>query len=116
MPWKRKDLYKASPVSKYEIAKIPAITIAGAIWIAFSILVVVLFAREPRLFFVQGWVASVLPHRKLRSGGLILFRVQVEEQETWNQHRTSVQRNTRGVKNNRVPGLLVFNLLELVMC
>jgi amino acid transporter len=57
MPWRRKALYKASPISKHEIGGIPTISIAGAVWIIFTIAVLILFARETRLFFVEGWLA-----------------------------------------------------------
>jgi len=37
LPWRRKDLYDASPIAKYQIAGIPMITIAGVITAAFLI-------------------------------------------------------------------------------
>jgi amino acid transporter len=57
MPWRRKELYKSSPIAKYEIGKIPTITIAGVIWLAFTAVVIYIFATEARVFFVSGWVA-----------------------------------------------------------
>jgi amino acid transporter len=57
MPWKRKDLYNSSPISKYELGKIPTISIAGAIWLIFTVITVYIFATEPRVFFISGWVA-----------------------------------------------------------
>jgi amino acid transporter len=57
MPWMRKGLYKSSPIAKHELGKIPTISIAGVIWLAFTVLAVYIFATEPRVFFVSGWVA-----------------------------------------------------------
>lgn len=57
MPWRRRDLYKSSPISRYELAGIPTISIAGVVWIIATILTIYIFATEPRVFFVSGWVA-----------------------------------------------------------
>ena len=35
LPWRRRDIYKASPIAKYEIAGIPLVTISGVIFAAF---------------------------------------------------------------------------------
>jgi amino acid transporter len=35
LPWRRRDIYKASPIAKYEIAGIPLVTISGVIFGAF---------------------------------------------------------------------------------
>jgi APA family basic amino acid/polyamine antiporter len=73
MPWRRKELYKASPISKHEIGRIPTITIAGAVWVIFTIIVLILFAREPRLFFVEGWLAWVYLIGMYAVGALLYF-------------------------------------------
>lgn len=47
-PYRRKDLYEASPAAKYRVGRIPLVTIAGAIFVAFAIFVdyQALFADE----------------------------------------------------------------------
>ena len=32
MPWRRPDIYRASPVAKYEIAGIPLVTVSGVVF------------------------------------------------------------------------------------
>jgi TM2 domain-containing membrane protein YozV len=46
LPYRRKDLFKASPASKYMVGKVPLITICGAIWFVFS------------LWYTYYWVAN----------------------------------------------------------
>jgi hypothetical protein len=57
MPWRRRDLYKASPIGSIEVGKVPTLSIAGLIWIIFTIIALYIFATEPRVFFVSGWIA-----------------------------------------------------------
>jgi basic amino acid/polyamine antiporter, APA family len=40
LPWRRKDLYEASPIAQYKIAGVPAITIVGVITAAFLLFMV----------------------------------------------------------------------------
>ena len=35
LPWRRRDIYQASPIAKYELAGIPLVTISGVIFAAF---------------------------------------------------------------------------------
>lgn len=57
MPWRRRDLYKSSPIGSIEVGKVPTLSIAGLIWIIFTIIALYIFATEPRVFFVSGWIA-----------------------------------------------------------
>jgi len=57
MPWRRRDLCKSSPIGSVEVGKVPTLSIAGLIWIIFTIITLYIFATEPRVFFVSGWIA-----------------------------------------------------------
>jgi amino acid transporter len=50
LPKVRKDLFKVSPTSKHMIGSIPFISIAGAVWVIYSIICAVLFLGDPRFF------------------------------------------------------------------
>jgi len=46
-PWRAKTLYEASPVSKYKIAGMPAITVCGIIGLAMDIIAIVFYFTKP---------------------------------------------------------------------
>ncbi len=58
MPWRRRELYKSSPISRYELGGIPTLTIAGLIWLIFSVITVFIFLTEPRVFLstTNAWI------------------------------------------------------------
>jgi basic amino acid/polyamine antiporter, APA family len=47
LPWRRKDLYNASPIASWKIAGIPAITIVGAITGAFLLFMLYQWSFNP---------------------------------------------------------------------
>jgi len=56
MPWKRKDLFRASPASAQYLGPIPVIVICGGVWVIYSIICSWLFLTDPA-FFVYNPVA-----------------------------------------------------------
>jgi len=47
LPWRRKDLYNASPIASWKIAGIPAITIVGVITGAFLLFMLYQWSFNP---------------------------------------------------------------------
>jgi len=47
LPWRRKDLYEASPVARYKVAGIPAITIVGVITALFLLFMLYQWSFNP---------------------------------------------------------------------
>ena len=46
-PWKAKSLYEASPVSKYKVAGLPAITVCGIVGLAIDVWAIYLYFTNP---------------------------------------------------------------------
>jgi APA family basic amino acid/polyamine antiporter len=49
MPWRAKQIYDASPISKYKIGNIPAVTICGAWGVFIGLVLIVFYLIEPNL-------------------------------------------------------------------
>jgi len=47
LPWKKKDLYEASPIKKYHVGPIPLISILGAIMVGFNLAVMYMHLTWP---------------------------------------------------------------------
>jgi amino acid transporter len=46
-PFRRKSMFEASPIARYKVGRVPAITIAGAIMAAYLFYLLVLWAKDP---------------------------------------------------------------------
>jgi hypothetical protein len=47
LPYRRKAMFEASPIAKYKVAGIPAISVAGVIMAAYLFYLLVLWAKDP---------------------------------------------------------------------
>lgn len=55
LPYRRRDLYNASPIAKYKIAGIPLITIAGTIFAVFLLFLLYEWLLDPNALYGIGW-------------------------------------------------------------
>ena len=55
MPYTRPDMYRASPIAKYNIAGIPLITVAGVIFAAFLLYMLYQWIFDPNALYGIGW-------------------------------------------------------------
>jgi APA family basic amino acid/polyamine antiporter len=49
MPWRAKEIYEASPISKYKIGNLPLVTLCGAWGVLVGVVLIVFYLIEPNL-------------------------------------------------------------------
>jgi amino acid transporter len=57
-PFRLKDVYEASPVSRYKVWKIPAVSVAGALALAFNLFLAYEYVAGPNLFLTYPLLQS----------------------------------------------------------
>ncbi|MBI4675559.1 MAG: APC family permease [Chloroflexi bacterium] len=67
LPYTKKDLYEASPIAKYKIAGIPMISIAGVIFAAFLIFLLVEWLLDPNALYGIGYSINENGYKNLNS-------------------------------------------------
>lgn len=67
LPYTKKELYESSPIAKYKIAGVPLITVAGVIFAAFLIFLLIEWLLDPNALYGIGYSINENGYKNLNS-------------------------------------------------